>query len=131
MSIASPEIRKIAVEAYLSAKATQQQIADIFGFHRTAIVRWVREYRKDGRLVPQARGHMSKAFSDEEKERLVIMVEEKPDLTLEEIKEAFSKQCSLVAVHRELKRLGFRYKKNSEGIRARTRRHCGAQERMD
>lgn len=131
MSIASPEIRKIAVEAYLSAKATQQQIADIFGFHRTAIVRWVREYRKDGRLVPQTRGHMAKAFSDEEKERLAIMVEEKPDLTLEEIKEAFSKQCSLVAVHRELKRLGFRYKKNSEGIRARTRGHCGAQERMD
>ena len=66
---------------------------------------------------------MAKAFSNEEKERLAAMVEEKPDLTLEEIREAFSKSCSLVAVHRELKRLGFRYKKNSEGIRARTRRH--------
>ncbi|MDL2271524.1 IS630 family transposase [Desulfovibrio sp. OttesenSCG-928-I05] len=30
---------------------------------------------------------------------------------LEEIREAFSKDCSLMAVHRELKRLGFRYKK--------------------
>ena len=130
MSIASPEIRKIAVEAYLSGKASQQQLADIFGFHRTAIVRWVREYRKDGKLAPRVRGHMAKAFSDEEKERLALMVDEKPDLTLEEIREVFSKNCSLVAVHRELKRLGFRYKKNSEGIRTRTRGHCGEQKSL-
>ncbi len=131
MSIASPEIRKIAVEAYLSAKATQKQLADILGFHRTAIVRWVREYRKEGKLEPRVRGHMAKAFSAEEKERLAAMIDDKPDLTLEEIREAFSKNCSLMAVHRELKRLGFRYKKNSEGIRARTRGHSGAQEKMD
>lgn len=128
MSIATPEIRKIAVEAYLSGKATQQQLADILGFHRTAIVRWVREFRKDGRLEPQVRGHMLKAFSAEESERLFAMVRDKPDLTLEEIREAFSKNCSLMAVHRELKRLGFRYKKNSEGVRTRTRRYSGKQE---
>jgi transposase len=131
MSIASPEIRKIAVEAYLSAKATQQQLADILGFHRTAIVRWIREYKKDGKLEPQTRGHMSKAFSVEENDRLVGMVKDTPDLTLEEIREAFSKKCSLMAVHRELKRLGFRYKKNTEGLRTRTRRHSREQEKMD
>ncbi len=131
MSIASPEIRKIAVEAYLSAKATQKQLADILGFHRTAIVRWVREYRKEGKLEPRVRGHMAKAFSAEEKERLAAMIDDKPDLTLEEIREAFSKNCSLMAVHRELKRLGFRYKKNSEGIRARTRGHRPEQGKMD
>ena len=123
MSIASPEVRKIAVEAYLAGKATQQQLADILGFHRTAIVRWVREYRRVGKFEPQVRGHMARAFSVAEIERLAIMVDAKPDLTLEEIREAFSKNCSLMAVHRELKRIGFRYKKNSEGIRTRTRRH--------
>jgi transposase len=131
MSIASPEIRKIAVEAYLSATATQQQIADILGFHRTAIVRWVREYRKDGRLKPRTRGHMAKAFSAEEKDRLAIMVKDKPDLTLEEIRKAFAKKCSLMAVHRELERLGFRFKKNSEGLRARARGHSRKQKKMD
>jgi transposase len=131
MSIASPEIRKIAVEAYLSGKATQQQLADIFGFHRTAIVRWVREYRKDGKLEPQARGHMPRAFSLEEQERLVAMVRDKPDLTLEEIKAAFSKKCSLMAVHRELKRLDFRFKKNTEGLRTRARRYSRKQGKVD
>lgn len=131
MSIATPEIRKIAVEAYLAGKATQQQLADILGFHRTAIVRWLREYRKDGRLEPQVRGHMAKAFSPEEKERLAALVKEKPDLTLEEIRAALSKECSLMAVHRELKRLGFRFKKNTEGVRTRTRRHRREQGKME
>ena len=85
MSIAIPEIRKMAVEAYLSGKANQQQLADIFGFHRTTIVRWVREYRNDGKIEPQVRGHMPRAFSSEERERLVTMVRDKPDLTLEAI----------------------------------------------
>jgi transposase len=111
MSIAPPEIRKIVVGAYLSGKAAQQQLADILGFHRTAIVQWIREFRKEGRLEPHVRRHMLKAFSVEEKERLAAMVMVTPDLTLEEIREALSKNCSLMAVHRELKRLGFHYKK--------------------
>ncbi|MEF2232005.1 MAG: hypothetical protein V3571_13825 [Pseudodesulfovibrio sp.] len=120
MSIASPEIRKTAVEADLSDKATTQQLADIFGFHRTAIVRWVREYRLYGKLAPQARGHMPKAFSREEAEHIATLVKDKPDLTLEEIRETLSKKCSLMAALRELKRLVFRFKKNADGVRTRT-----------
>jgi len=123
MTIANTDIRKIAVDAYLSGKGTQQQLADIFGFHRTAIARWVREFRKTGKLAPLPRGHMAKAFTVEEGERLAAIVKDKPDSTLQEIKEMLSKDCSLMAVHRELKRLGFRYKKNSEGKRTRARRH--------
>lgn len=130
MSIATPEIRRIAVEAYLSGKATQQQLADILGFHRTAIVRWIREYKKDGRLEPQTRGHMARAFSVAEKERLAALIKEKPDLTLEEIREILEKNCSLMSIHRELKRLGFHYKKNSEGVRARARRHTSEREKI-
>ncbi|WP_288908030.1 helix-turn-helix domain-containing protein [uncultured Desulfovibrio sp.] len=87
MRIANPAIRKIAVEAYLSGKATQQQLADILGFHKTAIVRWVREYKKDGRLEPQIRGHILKTFSPEKRERLAALIKDKPDLTLKEIRE--------------------------------------------
>lgn len=111
MTIADRNIRKIAVEAYLSGKATQQQLADIFSVHRTSISRWVREYKKEGRIDPKTRGHMPKAFSPIESERLAAMIKDKPDMTLEEIKEAFAKDCSLMAIHRELKRHGFRYKK--------------------
>lgn len=73
---------------------------------------------------------MPKAFSPEERERLAALVTDKPDLTLEEIREAFSKNCSLMAIHRELKRLGFRFKKNAEGVRTRTRGHSREQEKV-
>jgi transposase len=73
---------------------------------------------------------MARAFSPEETERLVALVKNKPDLTLEEIREALSKECSLMAVHRELKRLDFRFKKNSEGIRTRARRCSREQEKL-
>jgi len=59
---------------------------------------------------------MAPAFSLQERERLVALVKENPGMTLEEIKDAFSKSCSLMSVHRTLKRLGFRYK-NSTGRR--------------
>ena len=75
----------------MTGKATQQQVADIFGFHRTAVVRWVHEYREHGKLEPQARGHMPKAFSLAEKERLIALVRDKPDLTLEESERHFQK----------------------------------------
>lgn len=41
----------------------------------------------------------------------VALVKNKPDLTLEEIRDALSKEYSLMAVYRELKRLDFHFKK--------------------
>lgn len=73
---------------------------------------------------------MPKTFSPEEKERLIALVTEKPDLTLEEIREIFSKDCSLMAIHRELKRLGFRFNKNAEGVRTRTPGHNREREKV-
>jgi len=119
MSIATPEIRKLVVNAYLDGRATQQQLADLLGFHRTAISRWIREYKKDGKLVPETRGHKGRAFSPEEQDQLVALVKSSPRLTLEEIRSTLGKSCSLMAVHRELKRLGFRMQKNAEGTRTR------------
>lgn len=104
-------------------KAAQQRLAEILEFHRTAIVQWIRECRKDGKLEPQARGHMGRGFSLEERERLAVLVKSRPDLALEEIRASLSKDRSLTAVHRELKRPDSRFKKNSEGVGTRARGH--------
>ena len=123
MKVASIEIRSTVVRAYLSGKASKQQLADIFGFHVSAINRWLRQFRVENRLAPRARGHMPAAFSPEECERLAKLIQERPDITLAEIKEYFSKTCSLMSIHRTLSRLGLRYKKNSQGKRTRQNRH--------
>lgn len=117
MSIATPEIRKRAIEAYKSGKGTQQHIADLFGVHLQTFRNWLREYEREGRLKPRTRGHMRQALSEEEKEQLRIIIMEKNDLTLEEMRERLKKNCSIVAIWRELKRQGLRYKKNSKSKR--------------
>lgn len=115
MKTASAEIRSIVVKAYLSGKASKRQLADIFGFHLSAINRWLRLYRTENRLAPLEKGHMAAAFSPEECDRLIELLRDRPDITLAEIRDSFAKNCSLMAVHRTLERLGFRRDKKAGG----------------
>lgn len=123
MSIATPEIRKRAIEAYKAGKGTQQHIADLYGVHLNTFKYWLKDYEKEGRLAPRTRGHMHQALSPEEKEQLRAMVMDKNDMTLEEMRRKLNKNCSIMAIWRELKRQGLRYKKNSKGKRTKQGRH--------
>ena len=91
MSIATPEIRKRAIEAYKAGKGTQQHIADLFGVHLQTLRNWIRDYEREGRLAPRTRGHMRQALSHQEKEQLRLIVTEKNDLTLEEMRKRLKK----------------------------------------
>ena len=62
-------------------------------------------------------------FTDAELEQLAELLDKNVDLTLAEIKEHFRTQCSLVAIHNTLAKLGFVFKKNSEGKRTRSQGH--------
>ncbi|MEF2230528.1 MAG: helix-turn-helix domain-containing protein [Pseudodesulfovibrio sp.] len=112
MSIATKEVRELAIKAYLSGKGTLEVVANMFECHPSTIKRWVREYKETGRLAPRTRGHMAAAFSPEERDQLATYLAENPDVTLEQILAKFSKSCSLVAVHKTVHALGFRDKKN-------------------
>lgn len=112
MSIATPEVRKKAITAYRSGKGTQQQVADMYGIHLNTLKNWLKDYEAEGRLEPRPRGHMPQTFSEDEKQKIHDMILQKSDITLEEIRAAIGKNCSLMAVHRELVRQGFKYKKN-------------------
>lgn len=57
------------------------------------------------------RGHRISMFSAEERKQLVELLEKRPDITLDEIRMHFGKQCSLNAVHKIVKALGFVFKK--------------------
>jgi transposase len=120
MKIANAEIRTLVVKAYLSKTATRRQLADIFGYHIETIGRWIRASRQE-RFTPLPRGHRQSVFSPEELEQLAAYIESNPDATLHEIREHFDKQCSLPALHKITCKIGFVFKKNSEGKRARAR----------
>ena len=120
MKIANPEIRSIVVRAYLSGSASRRQLADIFNYHIETIGRWIRASRQ-GRLTPLRRGHRRSVFTPEELEQLASYIEKNPDATLSELRECFGKKCSLPALHKITRKMGYIFKKNSEGKRARTR----------
>ena len=115
MKFASEEIRTKAVNAVLSKTATPDQVAAIMGYSVDSINNWVDIYLKEGRLTPKPNGHRHSCFSPEEREALIELVNEKPDITLQEIKEHFGKHCTLSAIHKILVKLGLRFKKNFKG----------------
>ena len=122
MKTANKEIRLIAIRAYQSG-IPRQQIAEIVGYHLNSVSRWIREFELDGRLESHPRGHRASMFSMSERSELIDLLSKSVDMTLEEIRQHFRKQCSLVAIHKLVTSLGFVYKKNSTGKRTRSRGH--------
>ena len=123
MKTASGETRALVVKAYTSGIATRKQLAEIFGYHIQSIGIWIREFEREGRIAPLAKGHRKSVFTDGEKIALSQLFQENGDVTLEEIRKKFGKDCSLVAIRKTVVKLGFVFKKNAAGKRVGTRRY--------
>ena len=115
MKAYSIDLRKRVLDAYDSGKNSLNQIAKQF----QVTPRWIQKLRQqreqEGSIAPRPQNQGRKpAFRGANLAQLNTFVEENPDSTLEEIQEHFSGQvnCSTVAIHNALKRLGWRYKKN-------------------
>lgn len=111
MGIASQGTRELALAAYEAGGATLGQIAKMFQVHRITLYRWIRTYRASGRTAPLPSGNRWPTFRGGELKRLDEMVRQQPDVTLEQLREGMGKDCSIMAVHRALRQLGWRYKK--------------------
>ena len=115
MKAYSVDLRKRVLAAYDSGKYSLNQISTQF----QVTTRWIQKLRQqreqEGSIAPRPQNQGRKpAFSGAVLDQLNHIVETRPDSTLEELKEHFSGQvdCSIVAIHNALKRLGWRYKKN-------------------
>lgn len=122
MKFASEEIRTMAVKAVLAKTATIEQMSQIIGYAVSTINNWIDIYQHEGRLCAKPNGHRLSCFSQDEREQLKALIAEHPDMTLEEIKSHFNKECTLSAIHRILVKLGLRFKKNLKGGRTESRR---------
>ena len=121
MSIATKEIRKRAIDAYMKGKGTQEKIAHSYNVDIRTFQRWLAHFRKTGETSPQPRGHRQAHFSGEKLVALDQLVQTRPDATLEELRVLSEVDGSIMAVKRALDRLGYRYKKNDSCQRTRTR----------
>ena len=115
MKAYSIDLRKRVLAAYDSDKYSLNQIAKQF----QVTTRWIQKLRQqreqEGSIAPRPQNQGRKpAFRGANLDQLNDFVKKKPDSTLEEIREHFSGKvnCSIVAIHYTLQRLGWRYKKN-------------------
>ena len=130
MKRGSEDIRALAVRSVLSKKFSAKQVAEQTGYTLATIYNWIRIYKKEQRLTPKPSGHRQPVFSESEHEQAKALIQEKPDITLVEIREHIQKKCSLDAVHNLCKRLNLTFKKNDESKRARSSRYYTEAQRM-
>ena len=108
------ELRRRVVDAVEKKLGTQDQIAKTFCVSAIWIRKLLHRKRQTGSIAPHPQNQGRKpAFRDKQLEELNKFVAAHSDATLEEIKEHFAGtvDCSIVAIHTTLKRLGWNYKK--------------------
>jgi transposase len=108
------ELRHRVANAVDSNIGTKEEIAKTFSVSTSWIRKLLQRKRTTGSIEPLPRTQGRKAaFTGIYLKELHDFVKKHPDSTLEEIKSHFSGKvdCSIVAIHNALKRLGWRYKK--------------------
>jgi transposase len=115
-------IRQRILQLYERGKSTRE-IAQVFGFCVAAVRRVRQQFRQRGTLEPRTHRSGRRALlTEERKQRLEKLLSEQPDATLAELGARLDRRFRTSTVDLWLRRLGWRYKKNSGRRRARAAR---------
>ena len=104
-----------AIAAYETGNGSQAEMARRYGVDIFPFQRWFQRYRQTGLAAPLPRGHNPPALGEEQIPQLDRLVRQRPDATLEQLRESLGVRCSIVAIHNILKRMDYRFKKNAAG----------------
>src|SRR3954451_10963044 len=119
----SMDLRERIVAACDRGEETREQVAKRFCVSTAWVYRLLARRRDTGSIAPKPHGGgQPPAFRGETAERLRKAVEDCPDATLEELREATGVACGTSAVFRALNRLGLPRKKSPSGLLSRTAR---------
>lgn len=108
----SDDLRIRIIGAIERGEESWRQIARRFDVHVSFVIRLVRSYRETGTVQPRPHGGGRKpALGPEQLERLRELLRDRPDATLEELRQALGASCSTMAIVGALKKLGLTRKK--------------------
>lgn len=112
MRALSLDLRERVLAAYDAGEGKSRQLAIRFGVSDRWVRKLVRQRRETGSIAPKAyqRGPKPK-LNSRQRERLILLAGEKPDLTLEQLRRRLQLRCSLVTIWRALKKAGFTFKR--------------------
>jgi transposase len=109
----SKDFREKVLQAVDDKKYSIPKIAELYNVSNRWIYKLVYQRRDTGSIAPLGHGGgMQAKFQGKSLKELKKLVNLQPDITLQEILDQTGVNASIMAVHRTLKRLGFRRKKN-------------------
>ena len=112
MKALSMDLRERILKAYEQGESTREQVAERFSVS-LGMVKKLLARRKAGAEIGARYDRCGRApkIEDAHREVLRLILIEKPDLTLKELREAVGLDCTLPAIHYVLVDLGLTYKK--------------------
>jgi len=114
----SIDIRKRIVAAYDRGEGTRQQVADRYDVSLGMVKKLLQQRRNTGDIGP--RHHYSGAkpkITPGHQKRLKRLIRKRPDMTLEELRDAIGVSCTPQAIYYALARMGLSRKKRRSGRR--------------
>jgi transposase len=127
MPRAYSEDLRIRVIRAVEGGASSRGAADLFDVSASSAIKWMRRFRETGSVAAKSeRGHRRSPLEDHG-DWLLSLVEEQPDLTLEEIRHRLKQRGTAVgigSVWRFFDRKGISFKKNRARLRTGKTR-CG------
>jgi transposase len=110
----SKDLRERVAAAVDHGEGSQREIARRFCVSLTFVFRLLRRRREAGTLDPKPHGGCPPpALGPDEPQRLAELIREKPDATLDQLRDRGGFRCSLTTLWRSLRRLGLTRKKKT------------------
>lgn len=118
MATLSNDLRERIVAAYDRGDGTRQQVADRYNVSLGMVKKLLQQRRRTGDIA--SRHHCSgrkPKITVKHQRQLKRLLRKRPDLTLAELREAISVECTLPAIHYALGRMGLSLKKSRYALR--------------
>jgi transposase len=122
----SLDLRQRILACCDEGKLTRQQSADRYRVSLGMVKKLLAQRKKTGDIA--ARHHEAgrkPLFTAAHRRHLGRLIDEQPDITLAEMRQALELKCTLPAIHYVLRGMDLTYKKNAARQRARARRRQG------
>lgn len=120
---------RVRVIRFVEGGGSRREAAEEFDVSVSSAIRWMQRFLCDGTCEPMVRGGSTSPL-EKYSQRILALIREQPDLTLDEIVSALRKQriaASRSALSRFFARHGITFKKKSASGRAKaSRRGSGA-----
>lgn len=117
----SLDLRERILATYDQKEGTREEVARRFRVSLGLVKKLLQQRRHTGDLRPRHRNSGRKpTLVQSHQQRLRELLARKPDLTLEELRQALAVRCTLQAIHYLLERMGLTYKKRLSGPASRT-----------